>query len=72
MKKKWVGYKGRVSIVKYGETPFRGWACEIPMGLPVCDGPMETVEYMWVVRHDLQCQRLLQSPRIYSLFLHDL
>ena len=24
MKKKWVGNKGRVSIVKYGETSFEG------------------------------------------------
>ena len=38
------------------------------MGLSACDGPMETVEYMWVVRRDLQYQKLLQSPGINSLF----
>ena len=42
------------------------------MGLSVCDSPMETVEYMWVVCQDLQYQRLLPSPGIYSLFFHDL
>ena len=42
---KWVGYKARVSIVKYEETPFdEGGACENPVGFSVCDGPMETVE----------------------------
>ena len=41
------------------------------MGLSECDGPMETIEYMWVVRRDLQHQKLLQSPGIYSLFFHD-
>ena len=38
------------------------------MGLSACDGPMETVEYMWVVHRDLQYQKLLQSPGINSLF----
>ena len=70
MKKKWVGNNGKVSIVKYEETPFEGgWACENPEGLSLCDCPMETVKYMWVVCHDLQYQRFFQSPGIYSLFL---
>ena len=70
MKKKWVGNNGKVSIVKYEETPFEGgWACENPVGLSLCDCPMETVKYMWVVCHDLQYQRFFQSPGIYSLFL---
>ena len=41
---KWVSNKARVSIVKYGETPFDGeggGACENPVGFSVCDGPME-------------------------------
>ena len=60
MKKKWVRNKIRVSIVKYGETLFEG------------DGPMVTVEYMWLVCHELQYQRLLQRTGIYSLFFDDL
>ena len=48
---KWVGNNARVSIVKYGETPFEelglgggGGACKNPVGFSVRDGPMETVE----------------------------
>ena len=34
-------------IVKCGETPFEGWACENPVELSMCDGPIETYEYIW-------------------------
>ena len=35
------------SIVKCGEIPFQGWACENPVKLSMCDGPIETIEYIW-------------------------
>ena len=49
------GGKGKGSIVKCGETPCggvgdRGWgACENLMELSMCDGPIETHEYIWCI-----------------------
>ena len=39
--------EGRGSIVKCGETPFGRGACENLMQLSICDGPIETFEYIW-------------------------
>ena len=30
----------------WGDAVSVGWACENPVGLTMCDGPMETVEYV--------------------------
>ena len=38
--------EGRGFIVKCGETSFEG-VCKNPMELSMCDGPLETVEYIW-------------------------
>ena len=37
-------------MVKYGETPLVGGAAayEIPVRLPMNDGAIESVQYMWV------------------------
>ena len=39
--------EGRGSIVKCGEIPFERGACENLMQLSICDGPIETFEYIW-------------------------
>ena len=36
--------EGKSSTVKWGETP----KCENPVRFSLNDGPMETIEYMWV------------------------
>ena len=40
--------EGRGSMVKCGETLLRdgGGACKNPVGLSMCDGPMETIDYI--------------------------
>ena len=35
-------------MVKCGETPLEGEGGKNPLRLSMLDGPMETVEYMWV------------------------
>ena len=45
IKKKWGSNKKRDSIVKCGQTSFEeggGEACENPVGLSMCDGPVAT------------------------------
>ena len=48
MEKKWGGSRRKRFCSKMWENSVWGGPCENPVGLPMCDGPMETVEYNWV------------------------
>ena len=49
MKKKWVGNrKKRFYSEMWGNAVWGGGSGENSVGLPLYDGPMMSVEYMWV------------------------